>query len=253
MYVETAGNPAGPAVLMLHGALSSNLQWYPNRDALGEDFRLVMVELPGHGRSRDPDPEPVLTHADISEHLERIRSRLGIDSWHCIGHSLGAAVLLSYGLRCPDSIRSCVVTNSQSILGFGERDNGEAAQRLRDMGLRVLPFHPIHARSLAPDIKEKFVRVADRVSPGALIGLADAVEESPCRSELNAWKRPLLLFNGTREEGFQPHVSRLQSLIPKLTVTAVDCGHSPNLDRAELFNEGCIAFFGGCPGDGSCA
>ena len=54
-----SGDADKPALLLLHGFLSSNLQWEPNRERLLERFRLIEVELWGHGEAPAPE-EPAV-------------------------------------------------------------------------------------------------------------------------------------------------------------------------------------------------
>ena len=42
---RTTGDPKRPALLLVHGFLSSNAQWQPNLDLLGERFFVVLAEL----------------------------------------------------------------------------------------------------------------------------------------------------------------------------------------------------------------
>ena len=73
LHYEVDGSAGKPALLLLHGILSSNLQWEPNRAALSEHFRLVSVELWGHGKSPAPeDPERYTREAKLL--LNRIPS-----------------------------------------------------------------------------------------------------------------------------------------------------------------------------------
>ena len=46
---ELVGLGERPPLLLLHGFMSSNLQWEPNRETLGRHFRLIAAELWGHG------------------------------------------------------------------------------------------------------------------------------------------------------------------------------------------------------------
>jgi pimeloyl-ACP methyl ester carboxylesterase len=54
LNVEDTGNRNGPPALLLHGFMSSNLQWELNRERLGAELRLLLTEQPGHGRSPVP-------------------------------------------------------------------------------------------------------------------------------------------------------------------------------------------------------
>ena len=50
------GGPPGPAVLFVHGNVSSSLFWQPAMLALPEPYRPLAMDLRGFG---DTDPEPV--------------------------------------------------------------------------------------------------------------------------------------------------------------------------------------------------
>ena len=52
---EDSGESDKPAVLLVHGFLSSNSQWITNKEALSSRYRLIMAELWGHGDSPVPD------------------------------------------------------------------------------------------------------------------------------------------------------------------------------------------------------
>ena len=80
LFVELDGDPDGPPILMIHGALSWNAQWDLNRAALGERHRLIMVEQMGHGRSDRPDDVEAYGPASVLGELELIRETLGVDT-----------------------------------------------------------------------------------------------------------------------------------------------------------------------------
>ena len=75
---QTLGEADKPALLLVHGFLSSNLQWEPNKAALLKHFRLFMVELWGHGQSPTPPNDTDYSVSRYVEELEAIRVRYGI-------------------------------------------------------------------------------------------------------------------------------------------------------------------------------
>ena len=76
---ETVGTSDKPALMLIHGFISSNTQWLTNRDALSEHYQLIMVELWGHGRSPTPtEPTEFSADAYVTQ-FERIRETLGIE------------------------------------------------------------------------------------------------------------------------------------------------------------------------------
>src|SRR3954465_14353227 len=52
-YIEY-GNPEGPPVVLIHGLAGCWQNWLENIVQLGEDFRVIAVDLPGFGASDMP-------------------------------------------------------------------------------------------------------------------------------------------------------------------------------------------------------
>lgn len=107
LWYESHGE--GPAVLLIHGLGSSGRDWEPQLPAL-RDFRVVTVDLRGHGRSsRAPVP---ISIAHFSADLSALLAHLGIDSAHVVGLSLGGGVAFQLALDDPDRVRTLTIVNS---------------------------------------------------------------------------------------------------------------------------------------------
>jgi len=165
LHYEIIGDSTKPALLMVHGMLSSNFQWEDNKDFLAQHFRLIMVEIWGHGNSPTPSDENAYTASNYCRQLEAIREKLGVEKWAAIGQSFGAGVTMNYALAHPDRITRLVVTNSK--LAMGEMAKNMTFPKGPLPPLRSLPIHPIHSKRLAPALKEKLVAVSDAVDKEA--------------------------------------------------------------------------------------
>ena len=53
LYYETAGD--GEPLLLLHSGTQTTRMWHGFADQFSKDYRLIMVDLRGHGRSTNPD------------------------------------------------------------------------------------------------------------------------------------------------------------------------------------------------------
>lgn len=100
LHVETAGPADGTPLLLLHGWGSSAQLMRPLAEALSNAYRVVNVDLPGHGHS-PPPPEPwgVPEHAALVEAL--IDTQMGGGPVTIIGHSNGGRIAL-YMASSPD-------------------------------------------------------------------------------------------------------------------------------------------------------
>src|SRR5437667_10726624 len=82
----------GPAVLFVHGNVSSSLFWQPAMLALPEGYRPLAADLRGFG---DTDPEPVdATRGlrDYADDLAAVIDALGLPEVHLVGWSMGGGV-----------------------------------------------------------------------------------------------------------------------------------------------------------------
>ncbi len=87
LYVETHGPVDAPCIVLTHGwGLDSTIWAYSKRE-LGQDFRLVLWDLPGMGRSR-PGRTGITLEA-FAENLKRVIAFTGRDRVVLVGHSIG--------------------------------------------------------------------------------------------------------------------------------------------------------------------
>jgi pimeloyl-ACP methyl ester carboxylesterase len=94
---------AGPAVVMIHGA-SSNLEAMrgPLGDTLAGDYRVILIDRPGHGwstRARLEDSTPAIQGRMIDEALEKLGVGSAIFVVHSWSGALGARMALDYPKR----------------------------------------------------------------------------------------------------------------------------------------------------------
>jgi pimeloyl-ACP methyl ester carboxylesterase len=250
LHAEVEGREGRCALLLLHGILSSNLQWAPNRDALRAHFRLVAVELWGHGRSPAPrDPACYGVDRYIAE-LEDIRRELRVDRWLVCGQSFGAGIAIRYALARPRAVRGLVFTNSRSALNDVSREAGESVdlEAWEALDARTLPFHPCHARRFPANLKAQMEAAADAVEAFALWQAATTTaRDLYCRDVAAQLRVPTLLVNGRYEKSFQPDRAFALATIPGLEVVDLDAGHSVNIEAPAGFDTAVIDFAGRHP------
>jgi pimeloyl-ACP methyl ester carboxylesterase len=245
LSVEIEGTGENPALLLVHGFMSSNLQWAPNREALRKHFLLVAAELWGHGASPTPrDPVRYGVDAYLSE-FESLRVGLGIADWFVCGQSFGAGIAMRYALAHPRVVGGLIVTNSRSALndvGAEARAAGELAE-WEAMDPRALPFHPCHAKRFPEDLKARMEASADRIDAYALWqAVRTTAQELSCRALASQIAVPTLLVNGRWEKSFQGDRDFAVATIPDLEVVDLDAGHSVNIEVARAFEEAVVDF-----------
>jgi pimeloyl-ACP methyl ester carboxylesterase len=111
----------GPAVLFVHGNVSSSLFWQPTMLALPEPYRPLAIDLRGFGNT---DPEPVDATRGLRDYADDLAAAieaLGLDLVHLVGWSMGGGVVLQYLVDRPGPHRvaSLTLVDPVSPFGFG--------------------------------------------------------------------------------------------------------------------------------------
>ena len=88
-HVQEAGS--GPVCLLLHGTGASTHSWGGLLPALAERYRVIAPDLPGHAFT-DEAPDGDYSVSGMSEHVDRLLDRLGVEPQILVGHSAGAVI-----------------------------------------------------------------------------------------------------------------------------------------------------------------
>src|SRR5262245_29179752 len=116
VYWETCGNPAGKPALVVHGGPGSGCSPRMRRAADGRQYRLVLFDQRGCGRSR-PHASDHTTDLrfNTTEHLladmETLREYLRIERWLLLGGSWGSTLILAYAERHPERVSEIVISS----------------------------------------------------------------------------------------------------------------------------------------------
>ncbi|HMK85167.1 MAG TPA: alpha/beta hydrolase [Steroidobacteraceae bacterium] len=108
-YVET-GEPSGPPVVLIHGYTDSARDWVPMLPYLSRQFRLIIVDIRGHGRSSKP--ECCYTRLDFAYDIKLLLDALAIPKADVVGHSLGSFIAQTFAEFWPDRTRRVVLISS---------------------------------------------------------------------------------------------------------------------------------------------
>jgi pimeloyl-ACP methyl ester carboxylesterase len=112
-----AGNPADPAMLLLHGLPSSSRTFRNIIPRLSETCFVIAPDLPGFGQSgliSDP------TFARFAELIEGVLEKLGVTRAYFYVHDYGAPVAFDLAMRDPRRVLGLIIQNANAHrTGFG--------------------------------------------------------------------------------------------------------------------------------------
>src|SRR6516162_3081878 len=85
VHVVQDGRPEAPTLLLIHGLAGSTAWWDPVVPILARDFRVVRVDLLGHGKS--PSPRDGYDTATQASNIAAAVDALGVSRFSMVGHS----------------------------------------------------------------------------------------------------------------------------------------------------------------------
>jgi pimeloyl-ACP methyl ester carboxylesterase len=94
---------SGPVLVLIHGLTASLFDWDAWAERLRGRFRVIRLDLPGHGLT-GPDPQGRYGWPAMADLVVRLLDRLGVDRAGVAGNSLGGAVAWQLAARHPDRV-----------------------------------------------------------------------------------------------------------------------------------------------------
>ena len=98
----------GEALVLIHGLGGNAWSWRRQLEALSHDYRVIALDLRGHGQSGYRDEEAVSIRTLAADVVALVRW-LGIDQAHFCGHSLGGMIALEILVRTASLMKSLVL------------------------------------------------------------------------------------------------------------------------------------------------
>lgn len=101
IHFRDTGNPNGKPLLMVHGTSNSLLAWDKISPLLAERYRLISLDLPGHGFS---SPLPLPSFDALIDAVVAVLRERGLSSATWLGNSLGGGIAWRAALRHPNAV-----------------------------------------------------------------------------------------------------------------------------------------------------
>lgn len=137
-------------LLLLHAAMGSSLRWFNWVPRLARHFRVVRLDLRGHGNSGVPRAEQPFSLGDLVGDALQVLERVGAPSAHIVGNSAGGYVAQQLAIHHPDRVQSLALFGSTP--GLKHSHALTWIPKIGEIGLK---------RFLSDTISERFDQTAD--------------------------------------------------------------------------------------------
>ncbi len=111
VHYRDEGNPSGPVLMLVHGYSASSMDWDGWVKALGDRYRIIAPDLPGHGLTRSPKGFQVTPAVQVGV-VDAVAQRLNLGRFVIAGSSMGGGVAWRYALAHPDRVSGLVLVDA---------------------------------------------------------------------------------------------------------------------------------------------
>lgn len=257
-FYETSGT--GETLLLLHGFTGSAQNWAAHLPVFSPFFRVVVVDILGHGRSSSPASPDAYKIENVASDLLCLLDELAVSQAHLLGYSMGGRLALYLAVFHPQRWRSLLLESAspglETAVSRQERsakDNELAdwieANSIEDFVDRweQLPLWDSQ-QQLAAEIRQPLRQQRLQNNP---VGLANSLrgmgtgQQPSLWPHLSALQLPILLLAGELDSKFAAINQQMAAQIPnaKLEIIA-DAGHTIHLERPSAFQQSVLNFLG---------
>ncbi|WP_281645182.1 alpha/beta hydrolase [Parendozoicomonas sp. Alg238-R29] len=230
-----------PPIVLIHGLASSHKDWLLQMPTLCRSRQVVLVDLPGHGRSGYRSPPSVQAMADD---IHRLLQQLNIKLCDVMGISMGGMVAMSLAAARPALIQKLILVNTAPSLH-------DVIRPIR----YLLPLHNLLAYIPAPVLAKILLH---NLLPGKQLAavrhhaqkywqknnpriIAEILKQL---TFTNLWpqvadiRAKTLMIRGQHDTFTLSAALRICQTIPKARlITIRDSGHATIVDKHARFNE----------------
>ncbi|HEX5847880.1 MAG TPA: alpha/beta fold hydrolase [Rubrobacter sp.] len=251
----------GPAVVLVHGWLTSSRLWEQLAGRLAQRFTVYTLDLSGFGESDKPAAGYGIRNG--SRLLYAFCAHFGLTRANVIGHDFGGAMAVKLAADHPDVVGRLVIVSTPAdedqidvptllwlatlpLVGPLFYALGRAARPVRRLWMRPFVADP-------DDLTEEVVDDAGRSTPSAVAKTLSIGKREISRGRLARQARiikiPLLVVAGEQDQIVDPQsVGVWAGGVDRAEIALIDeCGHLPMIERTAEFNAQILAFLTGDP------
>lgn len=203
----------GEPLLLIHGIGQSVYTWRNLFEVLSENYRVIAVDLPGHGLSSRPEYFNY-SMDEMAEVLHEFLIAKGIESAHMVGFSTGAVYMMRLLTLYPECVANCIAIAPGGISKFmpplfhrmKKRITGVFARNFyteRTVGEILMDAVSDEAFITDTDVERYYAPISDGLTREALMYAVMNFDMKGTAEELHQVDHEILCVWG-RDDAFHP-------------------------------------------------
>ena len=159
-------------VILVHAAMGSSVRFYAWVPCLARDFRVVRIDMRGHGATQIPGPGQQLTVERLAQDVVELADHIGAPRFHIAGSSAGSTVAGKTAIDYGDRVLSFGAFACTGGIRHGLQDQNSWVKKIGEKGLAAFLRDTIADRvdlkSVEPGFVDWFIAESARTSVAAL-------------------------------------------------------------------------------------
>ncbi len=252
-YKEYIKSENSDWVVFVHGAGGSSSIWFNQIKAFKEEFNVLLVDLRGHGKSKDllqKYYEENYSFEYISKDIIEVLDHLKIEKAHFVGVSLGTIIIRSISEIAPDRVKSGILCGAITRMNIRSR----ILVFIGHLFKRVVPYMWLYKffawiimpRKRHQESRNLFIREAKKLAQKEFIRWFKLTNEvNPLLKYFKEKETPIpmLYVMGDEDYMFLPPVQNIVKNHKASTLKVIeDCGHVCNVEKPNEFNDASLSF-----------
>jgi len=242
LKINSASAGSGRTTLVfVHGWTCDLTSWAAQVPALAKKYRVLTLDLPGHGKSESPK-DGKFSMDLFARAVEAVRAEAGTDKIVLVGHSMGAPVIRQYARLYPQHVTALVAVDGpldmrQFPANFKPPSlTGPEGLKAREGMIRGM-FTPQTPADVQQKVLAMMLKAPEATAIGAMGSMAD-----PSLRKADVTPMPALaVWAGTNQQ--MPKIEEARQSLPKFEQTKVEgTGHFVMMEKPEEFNRLLIEF-----------
>ena len=114
VHYRDRGPRNGPALVLIHGSNASLFTWEPWTKRLDDAFRVVAIDMPGHGLT-GAVPSHQYSQQGMVDFTKTVVDKLGLGKFAIAGNSMGGGVAARFAEEYPDRVMALILIDAAGM------------------------------------------------------------------------------------------------------------------------------------------
>jgi len=245
LNIHSASTGSGKATLVLvHGWTCDSTSWDAQVPVLAKHYRVITLDLPGHGRSGAPK-DGKFSMDLFARAVEAVRAEARADKIVLVGHSMGAPVIRQYALLYPKHVVGLVAVDGPlDLRGFAEGFKPPSFAGPEGLKAREGMIRGMFTPQTPPALQQKILAMMLKAPEATAVGAMGSILDPALRKGDMVPMPALAIWAGTNPQ--LPNVEEAKKVLPHYSQTQVaGTGHFVMMEKPDEFNQLVTSFVDG--------